>query len=119
MLSSIEYAVRCQGVQKGFGAGDTRPRVGWLQRKLLFGLVLASEVADKEAMEAVLESSGLDWTTVRVGLLTDGPARGGYRVADDASIRGMGRIARADVAAFMLGQLRDDRWVRRKPAVMY
>ena len=101
-----------------FGAGDTRPRTGWLVRHLVFGAALRSEVADKEAMEAILENSGLDWTVVRVGLLHDGPARGAWRAADDASIHGMGRIARADVAAFMLDQLDDARWLRRKPALM-
>ena len=101
-----------------FGAGETRPRVGWLVRHLVFGMVLRSEVADKEAMEAILERSALDWTVVRVGLLHDGPSRGAWRAADDGSIQGMGRIARADVAAFMLDQLDDASWIRRKPALM-
>jgi putative NADH-flavin reductase len=102
-----------------FGAGDSRPRVGWLARTLLFGLVLRSEVADKESMERTLTVTDLEWTIVRVGLLTDGEARGTWRAADDDSIRGMGKIARADVAAFMLAQLETDTWVRRKPVVMY
>ncbi|HKQ28172.1 MAG TPA: NAD(P)H-binding protein [Burkholderiales bacterium] len=102
-----------------FGAGDTRTQVGWLARKLLFGLVLRSEVADKEAMESRLSTTDLEWIVVRVGLLTDGPARGAWRSADDGSIRGMGTIARADVAAFMLAQLEDDAWLRRKPVIMY
>ena len=101
-----------------FGAGETRSRLGWLVRHLLFGVVLRSEVADKEAMEALLENSGLDWTVVRVGLLHDGPPRGAWRAADDGSIEGMGRIARADVAAFMLDQVDDTSWLRRKPALM-
>ena len=102
-----------------FGAGNSRPQVGWLVRNLLFGLILRSEVADKEAMETELSATDLEWTVVRVGLLTDGAARGTWRAADDDSIRGMGKIARADVAAFMLAQLETQAWVRRKPAVMY
>jgi|EndMetStandDraft_2_1072991.scaffolds.fasta_scaffold04843_5 putative NADH-flavin reductase len=100
-----------------FGAGDTRPHVGWLARTLLFGLVLRSEVADKEAMERELSATGLDWTVVRVGRLTDQPPRGTWRAADDGSVRGMGKVARADVAAFMLAQLADDAWLRRRPVV--
>ena len=102
-----------------FGAGDSRTRVGWFARRLLFGLVLRSEVADKEAMERELASTGLDWTVVRVGLLGDGAARGSWRASDDGSIQGMGTIARADVAAFMLEQLESERWIRRRPEVMY
>ena len=101
-----------------FGAGDTRALVGWLARTLLFGFVLRSEVADKEVMESVLAASDLDWTVVRVGLLTDEPARGTWRAADDGSIRRMGRIARADVAAFMLAQLESGVWLRRKPVIV-
>ena len=101
-----------------FGAGDTRPHVGWLARHLLFGLVLRSEVADKEAMEDALARSGLDWTVVRVGLLTDEPPSGACRAADDESIRGMGKVARADVAAFMLQQLDSGAWMRRRPVLM-
>ncbi|MDM0111340.1 NAD(P)H-binding protein [Variovorax sp. J22R133] len=102
-----------------FGAGNTRAHVGWLARTLLFGLVLRSEVADKEAMELELSATDLEWTVVRVGLLTDGAARGAWRAADDGSIRGMGKVARADVAAFMLDQLADATWLRRRPVVMY
>jgi hypothetical protein len=55
---------------------------------------------------------------VRIGLLTDEPARGTWRAADDGSIRGMGKVARADVAAFMLAQLENETWVRRRPVLM-
>ena len=102
-----------------FGAGTTRSQVGWLARTLLFGLVLRSEVADKEAMETELSKTNLAWTVVRVGVLSDGPPRGTYRAADDGSIRGMGKIARGDVAAFMLAQLKSEAWVRRRPVIVY
>jgi len=123
-IENIAPAMAQHGVRRiiaisTFGAGDSRQRVGWLARKVLFGLVLHSEVADKEAMEATLSGSDLEWTAVRVGLLTDEVARVSWRAADDGSIRGMGKIARADVAAFMLSQLESDLWLRRKPALMY
>ena len=102
-----------------FGAGETRAQVGWFARTVLFGFILRSEVADKEAMEAQLSASPLDWTVVRIGLLSDGQARGVWRASDDGSIRGMGKIARADVAAFMLAQLESRAWVRRRPVLMY
>jgi len=118
VVSMQRHHVRRVVAISTFGAGETGPRVGWFVRHLVLGLMLRSEVADKEAMEAILESSGLDWTVVRVGLLHDGPARGAWRAADDASMYGMGRIARADVAAFILDQLDDASWIRRKPALM-
>jgi putative NADH-flavin reductase len=102
-----------------FGAGDSRPQVGWFAGNVLFGFVLRSEVTDKEAMESELAATDLEWTVVRVGLLTNGAARGTWRAADDGSILGMGKIARADVAAFMLDELESDTWIRRRPVVMY
>lgn len=102
-----------------FGAAETRAHVGWVARHLLFGLVLRGEVADKEAMEKELAATDLEWVVVRVGLLNSGPPRHEWRAADDRSIQGMGKIARADVAAFMLAQLRCDDWLGRRPVVMY
>ena len=123
-MAHIVPAMRQHGVHRvvaisTFGAGDSRAQVGWFPRVVLFGAVLASEVADKESMEAALVNSGLDWTAVRIGVLTDDPPRGIWRAADDGSIHGMGKIARADVAAFMLAQLQSPEWVGRRPVIQY
>ena len=123
-VQSIASAMRDLNVRRiiaisTFGAGDTRSHVGLLARTLLFGLILRSEVADKEAMEAHLAASDLDWTVVRIGVLADGEARGAWRAADDGTIRGMGKVARSDVAAFMLAQLESNAWVRRRPVLQY
>ena len=115
----VKHGVRRIVAISTFGAGETRAQVDWFPRIVLFGLVLRSEVADKEAMEIQLAASEALWTVVRVGVLTDEPPRGNWRAADDGSIRGMGRIARADVAGFMLAQLDSEVWVRRKPVIMY
>ena len=123
-MAQIVPAMQRHGVRRllaisTFGAGDTRPAVGFFVRTIVFGAVLRSEVADKEAMEGILAQSGLDWTVVRVGVLTDDAAKGAYRAADDGSIRGMGKISRADVADFMLKELASGAWVRRRPVVQY
>jgi len=123
-VGNIVPAMQRHGVRRivaisTFGAGDSRAQVGWFPRTVLFGAVLRSEVADKEAMEATLAASGLDWTAVRIGVLGDEPPRGSWRVADDGSIHGMGKIARGDVAAFMLAQLQSSEWVGRRPVIQY
>ena len=100
------------------GAAETRRNVGWFERNVLFGFVLAHEVADKEAMERALAETELDWTVVRVGVLTNGPATGRIRAADNGSIHQMGKVGRADVAAFMVAQLESDEWKRRKPVLV-
>ena len=100
------------------GAADTRADVGWAARNILFRFILRREVADKEDMEEHLATTDLDWTVVRVGMLMKA-AKGRFRVADDHSIQGMGKIARADVAGFMIAQLQSGAWVRRRPVIVY
>jgi putative NADH-flavin reductase len=101
------------------GAGETRADIGWFARNVLFRFVLRNEVADKEAMERHLSATDLDWIVIRVGTLTNEAPRETFRVADDRSIRGMGKIARSDVVDFMLTQLETDTWLRRKPVIVY
>ena len=114
-----KHGIRRIVVISTLGAGETRAHVGWFARNVLFRFVLRNEVADKEAMEQQLGATDLDWIVVRVGKLTDEPARGTWRVADDGAIRGMGKIGRSDVAAFMLAQLESNDWRRRKPVIVY
>ena len=85
------------------GAGGTRADVRMVRPQCAVWFCLArNEVADKEAMERHLGSTDLDWIVVHVSQLTNGPRAESFRVADDRSIRGMGKIARSDVADFML-----------------
>ena len=63
---------------------------------------------DKDVQEWIIRSSGLDWTIVRPGLLTNGPATGCYRVLTAPKDWQFGVISRADVADFLV-QAIDDR----------
>ncbi|MGB2773920.1 MAG: NAD(P)H-binding protein, partial [Anaerolineae bacterium] len=58
----------------------------------------------------------LDWTIVRPGGLTNGPATGRYRAGLDPKISA-GQVSRADVAAFVLKQLTDLTYLHRAPAI--
>jgi putative NADH-flavin reductase len=70
----------------------------YLLGRLLFPLT----VADASAMERVFRESDLDWTIVRPPELTDKPYTGKYRVRE-GHLPGFGfKIARADVADFMI-----------------
>lgn len=62
-------------------------------------------VEAKRDADAALRDSGLDWTVVRPGGLTDGPATDRIRVGK--RLPG-GRIARADVAALIVAVLQAD-----------
>ena len=68
-------------------------------------------------MEDLLATSDVDWTVVRPGILTNHAPRGRWRVADDGSIVG-GTIPRADVASFMLHELRARDWIHAAPTIV-
>lgn len=62
-------------------------------------------VAAKRDANAALRASGLDWTIVRPGRLTDGPATGWVRVGQDLRT---GKVSRSDVAAVIAAALETD-----------
>jgi putative NADH-flavin reductase len=92
----------------GLGAGDSRGHGGILYDGVVFPLLLKRVYDDKDVQEWIIRSSGLDWTIVRPGLLTSGPATGRYRVLSVPHEWRFGVISRADVADFLVRQV-DDR----------
>ncbi len=89
------------------GVADSIANVPPLYRALM-PLFFRGAIPDKEGMEAELRSSGLDWTIVRPAGLTDGPATHAVQIITPQSRRQVRRIARTDVAAFILQHLADD-----------
>jgi hypothetical protein len=92
---------------------------GWLYDKLILPLILQRIYDDKDRQEAEIRQSDLDWTIVRPGLLTNGSAKGDYRVLTDLTGVTSGEISRSDVADFVLGQLTDDRYLHQTPLISY
>lgn len=103
----------------GIGAGDSKGHGGFLYDKLILPLVLKRIYDDKDRQEAEIRQSNLDWVIVRPGLLTNDPAKGNYRVLTDLAGVTVGKISRADVAAFVLQQLTDDHYLHQTPLICY
>jgi putative NADH-flavin reductase len=92
----------------GLGAGDSRGHGGLLYDAVVFPLLLKRVYDDKDIQEWIVRSSGLDWTIVRPGMLTNGPATDHYRVLTASKDWRFGVISRADVADFLV-RLTSDR----------
>jgi putative NADH-flavin reductase len=102
------------------GVGDSRDLLPFFTKYIVVGIFLRHAFADHERQEVIVNQSSLDWIIVRPPHLTDGPRTGIYRhgfATTDRNIQG--RIARADVADFMLKQADDDTYVRQTPALSY
>ncbi len=105
--SMQRYGVRRLVVLSSGGIQQGRDsNLSWAFDRIIKPLFLKHAFADLRRMETSVRQSELDWTIVRAsGGLVDGPPRGGYRAEPGYSIPGGRRIARADVAEFMLDQL--------------
>jgi len=74
---------------------------------------------DKVRQEQAIQQSGLEWVIVRPTTLTDGPQTGTYRVGVPLKVGLSAKIARADVADFMLKQLGETRYLQQVPRLSY
>jgi putative NADH-flavin reductase len=99
-------------VTSAYGVGVTWRDVPPLPR-ILIRVFLRDLYADKARAERTLQQSALDWTLVYPTMLTGGPRTGRYRVGERLMLRGLPRISRADVAAFLLAQVEDRSYVRK------
>lgn len=110
-----KLGVRRLIVISSLGVGDSRDQVpGFF--KVLMKTALKKPMEDKERQEQIVTASGLDWTIVRPGGLTNGPRTGRYRAGLDRSIVA-GQVSRADVAEFVLRQLDDLTYLHKAPAI--
>ncbi len=105
-------------ISSGAGVRDPNDRPPILDR--LIGLLVRTfsrnVYEDMRRTVELVRASELDWTIVRVPMLTGDPPRGDVRVGYVGKGTGI-RLSRADLAAFMLRQLADDAHVRKAPAI--
>ena len=116
-------AITTAGVERliavtGLGAGDSRGHGGLIYDAVIFPLLLKRVYDDKDVQEWIVRSSGLDWTIVRPGLLTDGPPTGRYRVLTEPNDWQFGVISRADVADFLVKQVEERALVGSTPELI-
>jgi len=112
------HEVRRLVVVAGAGVGAEGDRPGAFDRLIGLALRLAAKhvLADMQRTVELVRGSDRDWTVVRVPMLTDGPATSTLRVGMVGQGTGP-RLARADLAAFLLAQIDDRSHLRASPVV--
>ena len=84
---------------------------------LVAGVMFPNALVELRGMTAAVTGSDLDWTVARISRPTDGPAKGtlraGYLGRDSIGWA----MTRADIAAFLVGQLGDITFVGALPAI--
>lgn len=120
-LIDAMYAARIKRliVVTGIGAGDSKGHGGFLYDRLFQPFVMRTLYRDKDRQEAIVRKSGLEWTIVRPGFLTNAGLTREYKVHTDLSGITAGKISRADVADFILTELEQPRYMSRTPLLCY
>jgi putative NADH-flavin reductase len=103
----------------GIGTGDSRGHGGFLYDRVLLPFVVRNQYEDKDRQEEIIKRSGLEWVIVRPARLTNEAATGEYQVFLSGDSYRATTISREDVAAFMLAQLTEDRYVHQTPVISY
>ena len=91
----------------------------WIVENVVYKTMLKWPVASQRAQWVALSASGLDWTMVMPPMLTNGAAKGRYRVDGEALPRNGSRISRGDVAGFMMAQVESTDWVGKGVYISY
>ena len=97
----------------GVGAGDTKGHGGFLYDRILLPLITRRVYEDKDAQEALIQQSSLDWIIVRPAVFRGGAASRNHEVVTDVRGVTLTRISRAEVGAFVLDQLTDSQYLRK------
>jgi putative NADH-flavin reductase len=85
----------------------------WIVQHLVYNTFLKWPVASQRSQYVTLSASGLDWTMAMPPMLTNSPGHGKWRIDPDALPPNASRIAREDVADFMMQQIDDPQWIRK------
>lgn len=102
------------------GINDSIFKLGLYYTLFTIPFILLFYFLDKAKQEKIIFKSGLDWTIIRPGQLTNGRKRQRYKHGLNAGnylITKM--ISRADVADFMLKQLNDNTYLHNAPGITY
>lgn len=106
--------------QSTLGAGDSWGNLDFYWKYVMFGFILRKVFADHQLQERYVKQSHLDWTIVRPSAFIDGPRTGSYRHGFSGSDKTSTlKIARADVADFLLKQLGSDAYLGKTPGLSY
>jgi putative NADH-flavin reductase len=119
ILSAMEtHRVRRLIFTSAIGVGGTF-RDAPLFSRVMIRLLLKDVYTDKAAGEELIRRSDLDWTIVQPAQLTNGPLTRKYRFGEHLKLGGIPKIARADVAHFILSQLDESAYLRKVALIGY
>lgn len=120
----IVRAMKTHGVKRLIALGTpSMPDSNDKFNLIFFGLILVvgslihKGYEDIRKVGEIVRESGLEWTVVRVPLLTNRPARGNPKVGYFGNGVTWPRLSRADFADFLMKELTDRTYIGKAPAI--
>jgi len=116
---NVIHAMQQHGVerlicQSTLGAHESWSNLNFFWKRVMFGALIRPVFLDHELQENFVRASGLEWTIVRPGAFSDGPATGAFKEDIEPKDRALTlKISRADIAKFLSRQLSDLRYAHR------
>ena len=121
---TIVAAMRAAGVRRFIGLATPaiadprdRPTLKGKLLQLMPRLAISNALTELVGMTKAVTRSDLDWTIARVTSPNDKPAKGTIRAGFLGRDKVGWAMTRADIAAFLVGQLADDTYRRAAPAI--
>ncbi|WP_062269139.1 NAD(P)-dependent oxidoreductase [Endozoicomonas arenosclerae] len=122
---NIIKAMKQSGVNRliclsSLGFGETRDILPFFLKYFIFPVILKHATRDHAEQETLIKESALEWTIVRPGNLVEGNKTGHYKHGFSNNEKPLAlKISRADVADFMLKQLKDLSYLHKTPGLSY
>lgn len=106
--------------QSTLGTFESNQNLNFFWKYVMFGWFLKGIFLDHELQEKYVQESNLDWTIVRPAAFTDGKKTGKYKHGFGPSEKALTlKISRADVADFILKQIKNDQYLLKTPGLSY
>lgn len=105
--------------QTSLGFGDSKEMLPWHMKCIIVPFILKNAFKDHELQEAIIAKSNLDWTIVRPGNMTNGKLAKNYKHGFEPTEKIKLKVSRADVTHFMLSQIDNNQYLRKKVGISY
>jgi len=112
----VKRLITLTSLPLGVVASKDQLNLGLRLKMFLANIILRKFAQDARQHASLITNSALDWTVVRAPALAEQSAQGKYRVGFVGSDLGSS-ITNADVATFLLDELREAKYIRQMPLV--
>lgn len=102
-------------VVSSLGVGESWDDCGFILKGFI-KVFLGRPIADKEIQEKMVKEGPFPWTILRPGGLTDAKITAPIRL--DEHLGGGGRVSRQQVAAAMLTECVEGKWIGKAPTII-